>query len=192
MSCSVFSQKVFKPGIRMGINNTNISKLDSERSFGYYLGVLYPVKIGKNKTMQIELTYDYQNTKLINNSTLMSSICDISDPNSCFVEEIKMSLVTASLTYNFVNKEKFQVLAGPFLSVIINENFNQYQPGMFNFSPLTDAGLFAGAGYKFSQKLILELRFKKGFDDVIRVRENNTNNQTNTFQLGLVYNFINK
>lgn len=193
-SLNNFSQKKSKLGIRLGLNNTNISHINSERSFSSYLGVLYPVKIGKNKTMQVELTYDNQKTKLIN-TTLISSGCMtyINDPiSNCYIDEVKMSLITASLTYKFFNKEKFYAIAGTFLSAIMDENFNQYRPGMFNFSPLADFGLHVGAGFKLSPELILEFRYKKGFEDVILTREDRDSNQTDTMQLGIIYKFRKK
>ncbi len=188
-NATLFSQSKFKPQIRIGLNSTDIDNFNAKNDYGYYIGVAYPVKVGKNKTMRVELTYDKQNTKLIENTqNLHFDGCFNENNTDCFLKNIKMEFITASFVYDYFFNDDIYVLISPFISVITSQNFNQYQPGFINIMPLYDYGIVAGLGYKFMPQLRGEFRFKKGFEDVVLL-PNNVVNRTNTFQLGLIYSF---
>lgn len=182
-SINSFSQKGFKPIVRFGINNSNISNFNLTRSFDFYFGLGYPVKIGKNKTLQVALTYDRINTKSSNLEPYF-----LNDKGT----GIKMDFLAASSSYNFLSRNNFKLYIGPFISVITSQNFSQYDPSFIDLTPNLDAGLIAGIRYNFLSNFDVEFGYKKGFMDVIILRDDRLNNTTNSMQLGIAYKFKSK
>jgi len=172
ITLTAFTQSKFKPVLRVGVNNSSITKITSNNGMAYFLGLAYPVKISSNKSMQIELVYESLVTKTKESSN-----------------KIKIDFVTATLNFNILKKNKFNALGGTFVSVLTSQNFSQYSPGFIDLTPNLDAGLFLGIGYNILPNLNSDLRYKIGFIDVINMRDDIYNNQTRMLQLGINYKF---
>jgi hypothetical protein len=193
------AQVTFKPGLRGGLNLSHFTKGDlynnnyyydgngnyvngsSNTEFNskvdFYLGFYGAIRLTKYYTLQPEIDYSRQGSK----------IKYIDRNNRTVSENIDFSYISAVIVNKFTFTDKFNVHFGPTLDVITEHN------------TLTDSDIdlafILGTGYNFTKNFGLEARIKKGI--IPAYYNSNYNNgsyssgsHTNVvFSLGATYTF---
>ena len=170
-----------RPGIKLGLNNSNISNTTLDTKSGIYVGAFVDIPFSDYYSLQPELLYSNQGGK--SNSDQYGDVninyISIGLPNKFFVSPNSgiHFIVGLGVDINFENN---------FVNLT---NFN----GDDEISPV-DVSVFGGIGYEFDFGLILEARYKQGTisvdffgeDDLYEEAGSNLNG---VFQIGAGYKF---
>ena len=177
------AQVTFRPGIRAGVNFSNISHTNSVMRPDFYVGGTGAIKFTRFFTLQPELTYSRQGA---NNADMY-----MYNPNTGSDMIYKKDLEVQYLSFGLLSKitltDSFNVHAGPFFDFETGSNFNSYNE--------VDMGITAGIGYTLPFGLTIEGRVKKGIIDIVESDDDffffsdNSNNTNFTVQVGLAYSF---
>lgn len=180
---TVQSQVTVSPGIRGGLNISNLTNFDSDPKSDFYAGGFVAIKFNKYFTLQPELTYTRQGAEVRE--------FEIDGPGSRTVNyDLNYISLGAVAKFHF-GGGGFHILGGPTLDIKTDDNFPSY-----DYNPIgTDLAFVGGVGYSLPNGLSFEARFKQGlidiygyegidedyyYDDIIL----NT-----VFQIGISYNF---
>ncbi len=178
------AQVTFKPGIRGGLNFAHFTKGDSYNSYYYdnsgnyvstttradytaktdfYLGFYGALHLTKYYTLQPEIDYSRQGTK-IGSST----------------DKVDVSYLSLAVVNKFTFTDKFNIQLGPTIDFIVDRSSN------FNPNSDVDLAFLLGAGYNFTKQFGLEARIKKG---IVPVIDDNSNHTNVVMSLGATYTF---
>jgi len=170
-----------RPGIKMGLNSSNISKTRLDSKTGAYIGAFVKIPITDYYALQPELLYSRQGGK--SNSTEYGDVninyLSIGIPNKFYVGP----------------NNGFHFMLGIGLDINLKNNF----VGFTNFnideeiSPI-DVVAMGGIGYEFDFGLSIEARYKQGTISVDFLGEDNLyeeagSNLNGVFQIGAAYKF---
>ncbi len=183
LSClyiSVSSAQV-APGIKLGYNESSISKTRLDSKAGFYIGAVIDIPISTRYTLQPEILYSSQGGT--------SNSPDYGD-----VEIDYLSIMAANKFYVGPNKG-FHFNLGIGLDINLKNNFvNLFNgDGDGEISPF-DVVVFGGLGYEFDFGLTLEARYKQGtvsvdFFGEDDFYEEDGSNLNGVFQVGATYKF---
>ena len=170
-----------RPGFKLGVNSSNISKTRLDSKTGLYIGAFVKIPITDYYALQPELLYSNQGGH--SNSTAYSDVninyLSIGIPNKFYVGP----------------KNGFHFMLGVGLDINLANNFISLSN--FNIdeeiSPI-DVVAFGGIGYEFDFGLTLEARYKQGtisvdFLGANDLYEESGRNLNNVFQIGASYQF---
>jgi hypothetical protein len=189
----VEAQVTFKPGLRGGLNLSHFTEGDVYNNYYYdssgtpnsatdynsktdfYIGFYGALKLTKYYTLQPEIDYSRQGSKI-----------QFRDNNNrLFSDQIDFSYLSLAVVNKFTFTDKFNVHVGPTIDVIVENNFPTDND--------IDLAFILGAGYNFTPNFGLEARVKKGIIPAYYNYGNNYNdgdNHTNVvFSLGATYTF---
>ncbi len=170
-----------RPGIKVGLNNSNISNTTLDTKSGIYIGAFVDIPISDYYTLQPELLYSNQGGK----------------SNSDQYGDVNINYISIGLPNKFyVSSNKgFHFILGLGLDINFENNFVNLTNfnGDDEISPV-DVSVFGGIGYEFDFGLILEARYKQGTvsvdffgeDDLYEEAGSNLNG---VFQIGAAYKF---
>ncbi|WP_149274419.1 porin family protein [Pareuzebyella sediminis] len=174
-----FSQT--RPGIKMGLNRSKISKTELDSKSGIYVGGFVHIPITDYYVLQPEVLYSRQGGNSNSNeySDVNIDYISIGIPNKFYVRPNK----------------GFHFIIGMGLDINIENNF----VNLTNFnideeiSPV-DISILGGVGYEFGFGLILEARYKQGTISIDFLGEDNLyeeegSNLNGVFQIGAAYKF---
>ena len=183
----------FNFGLRGGMNLADYSNLeDSSKKADYYIGAIFAIQLGDLYTLQPEITYSKQGTKL--NGTY-------SDLRSNTISVNYFSIDVAN-KFNVTKNAHF--LIGPYLDIVMDKDIKYFRSSQDDYyyynrynTTGADLGFIVGFGFDVTQNLTLEARYKQGFVGVISNIENNLNENyydedphlNKVIQLGLTYKF---
>lgn len=169
------------PGIKLGYNESSVSKTRLESKPGLYIGLLMDIPVSARYTIQPEILYSSQGGTSVS-------------PEYGDLQIDYLSIVAANKFYVGPNKG-FHFNLGLGLDINIKNNFvNLFNgDGDGEISPF-DVVVFGGIGYEFNFGLTLEARYKQGTvsvdflgsDDLY---EEDGSNLNGVFQLGASYKF---
>lgn len=169
------------PGIKIGYNESSISKTRLGSKAGLYIGAVIDIPISTRYTLQPEILYSSQGGT--------SNSLDYAD-----VKIDYLSIMAANKFYVGPNKG-FHFNLGIGLDINLKNNFvNLFNgDGDGEISPF-DVVVFGGLGYEFDFGLTLEARYKQGTvsvdffggDDFY---EEDGSNLNEVFQVGATYKF---
>lgn len=183
---TAFSQNKVSLGLKAGANLSSLSNANLDSKVNGYGGVFLNVAFTDLYELQPEVFYSNQGGKAKDGDGTLN------------LEYISLSVAN----HFFVNKD-----GGFFLSIVpsidfdIDDTFvglaNRGEDGEGNDATFVDITLGAGLGYRFSNGLAVEARYKKGIVDVysgsfhsFESEQYETDNQFNSvFQIGLSYRF---
>lgn len=182
------AQVNFKPGLRTGLGFSTISETHSTYKTDFYIGGFGDIKLGKYYGLQPEITYSRQGSNNV--------IRNYEDENSGLEKFKKENLRLDYLSFTLLNKFTFgpgiQIQFGPALDVLVNNN-------LVKRKEYNDLAFITGIGYRMPSGLMIEARFKKGFNDILDsdYYYNNSNdyylfgdyNTNINFQIGVSYSF---
>ncbi|MGP1991420.1 porin family protein [Zobellia laminariae] len=170
-----------RPGIKAGLNSSNISNTALDTKSGIYIGAFADIPITDYYSLQPELLYSKQGGK----------------SNSPAYGDVNINYVSIGLP------NKFYVTPGKGLHFILglglDINFENNFVNLTNFngddeiSPV-DVTVLGGIGYEFGFGLILEARYKQGTISVDFFGEDDLYEETGSnlngvFQIGAAYKF---
>lgn len=177
------AQVTFKPGLRGGVNFAHFTKGDNYNSGYYdsygnwiygsskadfkaktdfYLGFYGALHLTKYYTLQPEIDYSRQGTKIGSSSNTYD-----------------VSYLSVAVVNKFTFTDKFNIHVGPTIDFIVEENYD--------FDSEVDLAFQLGAGYNVTKNFGIEARIKKG---IIPVLDYSNSNHTNVvFSLGGTYTF---
>lgn len=177
------AQVSFKPGLRGGVNFAHFTTGDSFNSYYYdsngnyvstssradynaktdfYVGFYGALHLSKYYTLQPEVDYSRQGTKIGNSS-----------------QTLDISYLSVNVVNKFTFNDKFNVHLGPTIDFVVDKNFDADSE--------VDLAFLLGAGYNFTNNFGLEARIKKG---IIPVLDFSSSNHTNVvISLGATYTF---
>jgi hypothetical protein len=177
------AQVTFKPGLRGGVNFAHFTKGDFNNNYYYYdydpatnssnrpdyktktdfyLGFYGALHLTKYYTLQPEIDYSRQGTKIGGTS-----------------KTYDVSYLSVSVVNKFTFTDKFNIHVGPTIDFIVEENYD--------FDSEVDLAFQLGAGYNVTKNFGIEARIKKG---IIPVLDYSSSNHTNVvFSLGGTYTF---
>ncbi len=185
----VYSQVTFNPGVRAGVNFSNLTKVDGNTKTDFYVGAFGAIKFTPFYTLQPELTYSRQGSSDVIYQYETAYLPPIGGGWGEYQgqPELKGDISLQYLGVNIINKfeyKKFNFQAGPGLEFLVNSPKN--------VSTEVDVTINIGLGFDFTESLGIEARFKKGFaepysdyDDYYFDYGNRITNST--FQIGLYY-----
>lgn len=169
------AQVSFKPGLRGGVNFSHFTQsdsqfLDSKSKTDFYLGGFGALKLSKFYTLQPEIDYSRQGSKIENTST-----------NNPSTDTYNVSYLSFAVVNKFTfNNFNFHV--GPTLDFLVEKDKKIDTFADFDFAFLL------GAGYNFTDNFGIEARVKKGILPVLEY--SNGDDQTNVvFSIGATYTF---
>ncbi|CAM3933139.1 MULTISPECIES: outer membrane beta-barrel protein [Flavobacterium] len=183
------AQVSFKPGVRAGLNFSHFTKGDdfynsnggvsNRREFNsktdFYLGFYGALKLTNHYTLQPEIDYSRQGSKLKFNNSSQEGTFNI-------------SYLGVQIMNKFTFADKFNIHIGPGLDFQVEENFPAYNS--------VDLTFVLGAGYQFTDNFGIEARVKKGIIPVLSDDYDYDNNyysdgnHTNVvFSIGATYTF---
>jgi len=183
---SMNSQVTFTPGIRGGLNLSNLTETNGSYKPDFYLGGFGAINFTKVYTLQPEINYSKQGANGVREETydFNSGTYNYND------KDLTINYLSLSAMNKFTIAEKFQIMVGPTLDFIVGDNLAyRYSDG--------DLGINFGFGYKFSSGISVEARFKKGFLDILDSGYYDYGNDflfgswnsNNVFQFGVSYAF---
>ncbi len=176
-----FLQAQVRPGIKLGLNSSNISKTRLDSKSGLYIGAFVKIPISDYYALQPELLYSNQGGK----------------SNSDEYGDVNINYLSIGIPNKFYVSPKngFHFMLGLGLDVNLKNNF----VGLTNFdfddeiSPV-DVVALGGIGFEFDFGLTLEARYKQGTISIDFLGEDNLyeepgSNLNGVFQIGASYKF---
>lgn len=161
VTVSSYAQKKFTPGVRGGLSLSTITNAEADFKPGFYVGVQFPIHLAKFYTLQPELNYTMQGAKNANLAYMKNSSWNNGWNNNNHYaksEDVNLSYIDI----NVINKfrfNKFNVHAGPGLAIMTE--------GRSKTDFYGDLTLNLGVGYKITNELEVEARWRHGFVRVV-------------------------
>ena len=170
-----------QPGIKLGVNNTNISNTTLEDKTDIYIGAFVNIPIAKYYALQPEILYSRQGG--LSNSDEFGDV----NINYISITAANKFYVSANQNFHFIIGLGLDFNVGSDLNLLFNNNDE------FNISPV-DLTFSGGIGYEFDFGLILEARYKQGtistdFFGINDLFEEGGSQLNSVFQVGLAYKF---
>jgi len=158
ISLPSFSQVKVSPGLRMGLNASNISNhYNSERVLGFNGAMFVNIHFARFYELQPEISYSNQgyNGKQSQFLSPFDPLITISD------EQVKTHYLGLSIANKFfvIPDLGLHFIVGPSLEINVSDN------AYYDVTPI-DLSVFGGIGYEFPMGLGLEARYKQGLIDV--------------------------
>lgn len=169
------------PGIKLGLNSSNISKTALEPKNGLYIGAFLKIPITDYYALQPEILYSNQGGE--------SNSMDYGDVN---INYLSIGIPNKFYVTPF---NGFHFIVGLSLDINLKNNFINFTNFTIDeeISPV-DVAVLGGIGYEFPFGLALEARYKQGTisvdflgsDDLYEEPGSNLNG---VFQVGAAYKF---
>ena len=179
------AQVTVSPGIKGGLNISNLTNFDSDPKTDFYAGGFVAIRFNKFFTLQPELTYSRQGAEIRE--------YEINGNGSRTVNlDLNYLSLDAIAKFHFGGRG-FHVLAGPSLDIKTDDNFPDYE-----YNPIgADFSLIAGLGYTLPNGLTFEARIKQGLIDIYGYDGVNYEDDyyyediilNQVFQIGISYTF---
>jgi opacity protein-like surface antigen len=150
---SIFSPlnaQTLKFGLKAGANFSNLEGNNVEGSTytSFHFGALLEIKLLENLSLQPELVYSSQGSKI----------------DEAAFDDINYNYITVPVLAKFyLTKNKLSFEAGPQFSFLVNEDVAaQFEGETFDF------GVAAGLGYNITEHLFLQARYVAGLTEASR------------------------
>lgn len=161
------SAQTFKFGLKAGANFATLEGNNVEGSTytSFHFGALLEVKLLENLSLQPELVYSSQGTKI----------------DEAAFDDINYNYITVPILAKFyLTKNKLSFEAGPQFSFLVNENVQeQFEGETFDFA------VAGGLGYNITEHFLIQARYVAGLTEANR----NAEVKNRTIQLSLGYRF---
>lgn len=194
ISLNAFSQVKASPGLRGGINISNITNSYGDSKTDFYIGGFIGIKLVRFYTLQPELTYSRQG-----GNQFFYSIDNGFDPNiagfNSFDENLEIQYLNLSIANKFhpIPEVGLNFILGPSFNIKVADNYDRQNDNITGF----DFALFAGIGYEFPFGLGFEARYNQGLIDIFGYESQDDNEDfewdelylNSYFQVGATYKF---
>lgn len=198
MTITAQTEKV-KVGVKAGLNLAALtfdeSELNSSNKTGFTAGVMIEVPLAKNFSLQPELLYSQQGTKI--------SFSDPDVTNSQFKSTIDLNYLNIPVMLKYYVVKGLSIQAGPQIGILLKAN-NKYQDNFLGYenketlnlkeySTGIDTSVNFGLGYQFKDKFYTDLRYNVSYSNVFKEGDANhfiNNDMKNrVFQITIGYFF---
>ncbi len=198
MTITAQTEKV-KVGVKAGLNLAALtfdeSELNSSNKTGFTAGVMVEVPLAKNFSLQPELLYSQQGTKI--------SFSDPDVTNSQFKSTIDLNYLNIPVMLKYYVVKGLSIQAGPQIGILLKAN-NKYQDNFLGYenketlnlkeySTGIDTSVNFGLGYQFKDKFYTDLRYNVSYLNVFKEGDANhfiNNDMKNrVFQITIGYFF---
>lgn len=198
MTITAQTEKV-KVGVKAGLNLAALtfdeSELNSSNKTGFTAGVMVEVPLTKNFSLQPELLYSQQGTKI--------SFSDPDVTNSQFKSTIDLNYLNIPVMLKYYVVKGLSIQAGPQIGILLKAN-NKYQDNFLGYenketlnlkeySTGIDTSVNFGLGYQFKDKFYTDLRYNVSYSNVFKEGDANhfiNNDMKNrVFQITIGYFF---
>lgn len=182
IGCISIAQAQVQPGIKFGLNNSNLSNTTLENKSDFYIGALINIPLTDYYTLQPEILYSRQGG--LSNSTEFGDI----NINYIAITAANKFYVSPNKGFHFIIGIGLDFNVGSDLNILFGSNDDD-----FSISPV-DLTFTGGIGYEFGFGLILEARYKQGaistdFFGSRDLFEEDGSQLNSVFQVGLAYKF---
>jgi hypothetical protein len=191
-SLNVNAQMSMKPTVRAGLNISHFTQgndplfsedddldaqdIDFQSKVDLYLGFAAELKMTKYYTLQPEINYSRQGSKVT-----------YYEPGGVvYKHRTDVGYISIGVINKLTFGSKFNVHIGPSIDIVVDKNIGESERG-FKQKSQTDIAVAVGMGYKFTQNIGIEGRIKKGFAPVIDSGDSNHNNVV--LSIGATYTF---
>lgn len=188
-----------KLGVKAGLNISNLtfneSELNSKSKTGFTAGFMVEIPVAKNFSLQPELLYSQQGTKI--------SFSDNEVTNSHYKSTIDLNYLNIPVMLKYYVLKGLSVQAGPQIGILLKAN-NKYQDNFLgydnhesfdlkDYSTGIDTSVNLGLGYQFKNKFYTDLRYNISYSNVFKEGDVNhfiNNDMKNrVFQITIGYFF---
>lgn len=182
IGCISIATAQVQPGIKLGLNNSNLSNTTLENKSDFYIGALINIPLTDYYTLQPEILYSRQGG--ISNSAEFGDI----NINYIAITAANKFYVSPNKGFHFIIGIGLDFNVGSDLNILFGSNDDD-----FSISPV-DLTFTGGIGYEFGFGLILEARYKQGaistdFFGSRDLFEEDGSQLNSVFQVGLAYKF---
>jgi hypothetical protein len=186
-----------KTGVKAGLNISNLTvdegELNSSGKTGFTAGIMVEIPMAKNFSLQPELLYSQQGTKI--------TFSDEEVTNSHYKSTIELNYLNIPVMLKYYLIKGLSIQAGPQIGILLKAN-NKYQDnflgyedqGSFNlkeYSSGIDTSVNFGLGYQLKNKFYTDVRYNISYSNVFKDGDANhfiDNNMKNkVFQITLGY-----
>lgn len=183
-----------KFGLKGGMNIANFSGDVEENSskVSFHVGGFAEIKISDKLSIQPELLYSEQGTKIDGFSTYLDYTEYTADIN------FRLSYINIPVMFKFYVDKSFYFELGPQLGILTGaktvtklSGFNQeVKQDMKDFFKSTDFGLNFGAGYNFTDHLFANVRYNLGLANIAETVDGDDSKIKNSnFMFSVGYKF---
>jgi hypothetical protein len=186
-----------KTGVKAGLNISDLTvdegELNSSGKTGFTAGIMVEIPMAKNFSLQPELLYSQQGTKI--------TFSDEEVTNSHYKSTIELNYLNIPVMLKYYLIKGLSIQAGPQIGILLKAN-NKYQDnflgyenqGSFNlkeYSSGIDTSVNFGLGYQLKNKFYTDVRYNISYSNVFkdgnanRFIDNNMKNKL--FQITLGY-----
>ncbi len=163
-----------KLGVKAGLNLANLtfdeSELDSSNKTGFTAGLMVEIPVAKNFSIQPELLYSQQGTKI--------SFSDQEVTNSNYKSKIDLNYLNIPVMLKYYVLKGLSLQAGPQIGILLKAN-NEYRDnflGYENYENLDlkeystgiDTSVNLGLGYQIKDKFYTDLRYNISYSNVFK------------------------
>lgn len=178
--CFIHAQA--RPGIKLGLNNSNLSNTTLEDKKDLYIGAFVNIPLADYYALQPEVLYSRQGGT--SNSTEFGDV----DINYIAITAVNKFYVSPNKGFHFIVGLGLDFNVGSDFNILFGSDNNG-----FDISPV-DLTFTGGIGYEFGFGLILEARYKQGAisTDFLGGRdlfEEDGSQLNSVIQVGLAYKF---
>ena len=188
-----------KLGVKAGLNLANLTfdenELNSSSKTGFTAGLMVEIPVAKNFSIQPELLYSQQGTKI--------SFSDQDVTNSNYKSTIDLNYLNIPVMLKYYVLKGLSVQAGPQIGILLkanneyNDNFlgydNHENLDLKKYSTGIDTSLNFGLGYQYKDKFYTDLRYNISYSNVFKESDVNyviNNDMKNrVFQITVGYFF---
>lgn len=186
-----------KTGVKAGLNISDLTvdegELNSSGKIGFTAGIMVEIPMAKNFSLQPELLYSQQGTKI--------TFSDEEVTNSHYKSTIELNYLNIPVMLKYYVIKGLSIQAGPQIGILLKAN-NKYQDnflgyedqGSFNlkeYSSGIDTSVNFGLGYQLKNNFYTDVRYNISYSNVFKDGDANhfiDNNMKNkVFQITLGY-----
>ncbi|SEH92802.1 Opacity protein [Paenimyroides aquimaris] len=183
---SAFAQQQVKFGPKAGVNFANLSNIgfDNEMKTGFYVGAFAEIKFNDKFSIQPELLYSSQGTK----------VSEVLIPFGSIEAKWNLDYINIPILAKYYIVDGFSVEAGPQIGFLVKSE-TKVESGSSagtidtkSSRNSTDFGLGLGLAYDLPMGLFVNGRYNLGFSDIMK--DNNGDAiKNNVIQIGIGYKF---
>nr|WP_082586787.1 porin family protein [Flavobacterium sp. Root935] len=188
-----------KLGVKAGLNLANLTfdenELNSSSKTGFTAGLMVEIPVAKNFSIQPELLYSQQGTKI--------SFSDQDVTNSNYKSTIDLNYLNIPVMLKYYVLKGLSVQVGPQIGILLKAN-NEYHDNFLGYdnhenldlkkySTGIDTSVNFGLGYQYKDKFYTDLRYNLSYSNVFKESDVsyviNNDMKNRVFQITIGYFF---
>jgi len=153
------AQVTVKPGVRAGLNVSNLTNSNLDSKTDFYVGGLLAIRFARIYTLQPELTYTRQGAKY-NSDFAIPAYPGYTQPD----DDLSIQYLSLAAMNKFHFGPGFHAAVGPTLDFKVGDNYEDF--GSDEDVIGLDMAIIGGLGYTLPMGLTVEARYKLGLIDI--------------------------